>query len=159
VSRWLARRQLERRHRIGRGCHIATVAALNFRVLRIKRPFCDAANSDCSCPQGGTNATSDTRRPLPVFTQQQTFHRVTLREGPSQKRTQDNLCSLPALALELHRHQRLVLRSCASRPMATPEPPPCWPNTSPSADAVASRAQSRCHSLTTASHVIGTMPA
>src|SRR5436190_16105299 len=50
-------------------------------------------------------------------------------------------------------------RSCISQANATPLPPPCCARISARPAAVDSRAQSRCSSPWTASHVIGTAPA
>ena len=50
-------------------------------------------------------------------------------------------------------------RSCCSQANATPEAPPCATVISATAGIVASRAQSRCHSLMTAIQVTGTAPA
>src|SRR5215471_20740877 len=50
-------------------------------------------------------------------------------------------------------------RSCTSQAKATPLAPPCSRTTPATPAAVFSRAQSRCHSPSTASQVIGTAPA
>ena len=52
-----------------------------------------------------------------------------------------------------------LANSCNSHAKATAVPPPCSARTSASGPAVSSRAQSRCHSESTASQVIGTAPA